>query len=283
MSIQAWWTSAQGASVVRDPADPTNYDVTNSPARPFFIVHDIEGGAGGARSKFKQQNQDASTQFVVDGPIAYQMVSNWDSAYGCGNGYYNDRGVQVEIPGYVGRTYNSIDVDTAARLCAQWAKETGYPIRKLSKAEVSAKLPGVFGHEDVPNPNNPLLFGGKSGHVDPGSTFPWSQFITLAQGYLEKGGGPTTTPGTDFSAYIGYKFPGGYVIDRAYIRHYLTLGGFIPGGDLANAIRIFGYPVSGVLGWGRMTVQWFERARFETQPDGTITLGRVGAELYDRG
>lgn len=280
--MQAWWQEAMGAKIVRDPAHDSNYDTGGSAARPFFIIHDIEGSAGSARNKFRNKDAGGSTQFVVDGPIAYQMVSNLDTAWGCGNWYYNQRGVQAEIPGYAGRPYNLTDIDTAARLCAQWAKETGYPIRKLNRAEISAKLPGVFGHEDVPNPDNPLKFGGKEGHTDPGPTFPWSEFIARAQGYYEKGGGTAVIPVADFRRFDGYKWPTGFAIDGNFIRHWLTIGGLVPAGSVVAATRQYGYPLSGAIGWRGLTVQWFERARLELHPGGEITMGRVGAEFYDQ-
>lgn len=46
-----------------------------------------------------------------------------------------------------------------------------------------------------------------------------------------------------------------------------------------GGLAVFGYPVTGMFGDGDRNVQYFERARLEVQPDGTITRGRVGAEL----
>lgn len=44
----------------------------------------------------------------------------------------------------------------------------------------------------------------------------------------------------------------------------------------------FGYPITGLFAEGELKVQYFERARLEVHPDGTITRGRVGAELAER-
>jgi len=47
-----------------------------------------------------------------------------------------------------------------------------------------------------------------------------------------------------------------------------------------NATGLYGYPVTEELPEDGITVQYFERARFEYHPDsGAITFGRVGAEL----
>lgn len=45
-----------------------------------------------------------------------------------------------------------------------------------------------------------------------------------------------------------------------------------------GGLAVFGYPLTEALLIDNTTVQYFERARFERQSDGTITLGRLGAE-----
>jgi hypothetical protein len=54
-----------------------------------------------------------------------------------------------------------------------------------------------------------------------------------------------------------------------------------------GGLDIFGYPISGEMKDANgVTVQWFERARFEWQPGAwparyDVMLGRIGAELMD--
>lgn len=48
----------------------------------------------------------------------------------------------------------------------------------------------------------------------------------------------------------------------------------------ANGLALYGFPVTNEITENGITVQYFERARFEYHPDsGQITFGRVGAEL----
>lgn len=67
---------------------------------------------------------------------------------------------------------------------------------------------------------------------------------------------------------------GEYWIIEPILSHYRANG----------ALARYGWPLSGLYteteGEARgLAVQWFERARLEVQPDGTVTEGRLGAEL----
>ncbi len=64
-----------------------------------------------------------------------------------------------------------------------------------------------------------------------------------------------------------------WVIQREFLDLYLSFGD--------KALHLFGHPVSGMYrdDQSGLTLQWFERARFELQADGRVTLGLVGAEL----
>ncbi len=48
-----------------------------------------------------------------------------------------------------------------------------------------------------------------------------------------------------------------------------------------GGLRLFGFPLTGEVTGGGLTVQWFERARFELHAGGVVLLGRVGAEAYE--
>ncbi len=74
------------------------------------------------------------------------------------------------------------------------------------------------------------------------------------------------------------------VSDRVYYeqtRH--TLGGtFYQFWQANGGLGIFGYPLSEEVQEKGVTVQYFERARFELAAQGRVRLGRVGAELLDK-
>lgn len=68
----------------------------------------------------------------------------------------------------------------------------------------------------------------------------------------------------------------GHVVSGAFLRFYNARGG----------LDIFGYPVSGVIEENGISVQYFQRSRFEYHPElpeiYQITLGLLGEELVER-
>jgi N-acetyl-anhydromuramyl-L-alanine amidase AmpD len=99
----------------------------------------------------------------------------------------------------------------------------------------------------------------------PGSTFPFNRLIADLRKEL--------LPMPDTSD----KVPGPIPVRPEFTAYWFKFGG----------LTVFGYPISngysvlnGAFGKA-VFVQWFERARFELQPDGTILLGLVGREARD--
>lgn len=254
-----------GLKVEQVPADPSNYDAGGG-TKNLFIVHDIEGSAASAIGKFQTPNVGGSTNYVIDDAQAriVQMMSENDTAWGCGNLAHNRRSEQVECPGYANQPYPHIVVDMAAKLAADFCYRRGVTPVKLSRADVFAGKAGICGHEDVPDPDNPNLGGGRDHHTDPGSTWPWDEFITLTKSYLATGGS-----GSQPSDPFRNTHRTGFNVDRRFVRFW-QVGG----------LAVFGYPISrAFVASNGLTVQYFERARLELQRDGSITRGLVGAEL----
>jgi hypothetical protein len=65
-------------------------------------------------------------------------------------------------------------------------------------------------------------------------------------------------------------------------------GGFRRFWEARGGVEVFGYPITEEMEEGGITVQYFERARFEWRPDigkaedWHVVLGRVGAELLEK-
>src|SRR5260370_35291984 len=57
----------------------------------------------------------------------------------------------------------------AASICSRW----GVPMDRTH----------VIGHSEVPDPNNPGLYGGTDHHTDPGPYWDWTNYMTLPQQY----------------------------------------------------------------------------------------------------
>ena len=68
-------------------------------------------------------------------------------------------------------------------------------------------------------------------------------------------------------------FPTGIAMDKRY--------GFYQFWEYHGGVPIFGYPLTNEMQEDGLTVQWFERARFELHPGNVVRLGRVGAELLE--
>lgn len=280
MTVAAMYgTPVKWHPVLSQPGDKGAY-LPGRASTDWAIVHDIEGPASAGIAVFENPAAVVSIQFLADGRnnIMHQMLNEGDTAYAAGNYTVNSRSVQIELPGWVGRAYDQSDLDLCAKFLA-WANQTyGIPLVKLSLSEMRAgNVRGVCGHSDVPNPNNPNRGGGRDGHTDPGNTFPWQEVLAKARAYA--GGG--STAGNFPARVLGTAviWPTGFRIGEPFYQHWLTAGGYAGVPSVNAGVALFGYPVSRVYRRDNgLTVQYFERARMEVQPDGTITRGLVGAE-----
>ncbi len=150
----------------------------------------------------------------------------------------------------------------------------GVPIRRVDRLGILAGIPGIAGHVDVPDPDNPALGGGDSNHTDPGLFFPWDRFLALVGNAEDPSGdaSPLSTLNGDTPVQFG---PFGAHFGGGFRRFWEERGG----------LAIFGFPLTEESQENGVTVQYFERARFEHRPDigkaedYHVVLGRVGAEL----
>jgi hypothetical protein len=118
----------------------------------------------------------------------------------------------------------------------------------------------------VPNPNQPGKWGGHSGHTDPGKLFSYEKLISEMKTVLDPIPVNEVRYFDSTQHYLGHGF-------RGFWESY---------GD--RALMTFGYPISEEFKDSNgTTIQWFERARFEHQPDIAgnpwgVTLGLIGNE-----
>ncbi|HEY6876339.1 MAG TPA: N-acetylmuramoyl-L-alanine amidase [Candidatus Dormibacteraeota bacterium] len=159
------------------PADPSNYSVANRGHDypiDMIVIHDIEGSYGSAIQAFRQPGYGASAHYVVSyGGDVTQMVMEKDIAWHAGNWDYNTRSIGIEHEGfawtpglYTTAEYNA-SAQIAAAICSRW----GVPLDRSH----------VIGHSEVPDPNNPNLFGGSDHHTDPGPYWNWTYYMAQAQ------------------------------------------------------------------------------------------------------
>ncbi|MCD6368619.1 MAG: N-acetylmuramoyl-L-alanine amidase [Thermoproteales archaeon] len=176
---------------VWNPAYKNNYTTSNREETydiRWIIIHVAEGSYSGTISWFKNPQAKVSAHYVVkmDGSEITQMVRDKDVAWHAGNWAYNTRSIGIEIEGYVGVTrWPDSMYDALAKLVAWLAKK--YKVEPVHPKGVAPANPesstGIIGHNQVPDPNNPRLGGGKSHHSDPGSTFDWDKFMKLVRKY----------------------------------------------------------------------------------------------------
>jgi LysM repeat protein len=110
-----------------------------------------------------------SAHFYVDGASVYQALPLTNVAFGC-YPIGNSRSIQFEIVGK-SNAVPTANWKKAAKYVAICCKEYGIPITKVTGSQLRSGRKGICGHGDVTNA------WGQGDHTDPGSKFPWSQFI----------------------------------------------------------------------------------------------------------
>ena len=164
------------------PASTANYSVANRPLDypvDMIVIHDTEVSYASAIADFQNPAYQASAHYVVSqtGRVA-QMVLEKDIAWHAGNWDYNTRSIGIEHEGYAYTpyTFTTVEYDTSAHLVASICSRWGVHLDRQH----------VIGHYQVPDPNNPGLFGGSDHHTDPGPYWNWPYYMNLAQQYAIK-------------------------------------------------------------------------------------------------
>jgi N-acetylmuramoyl-L-alanine amidase len=161
------------------PADPTNFSVANRPHDypvDLIVIHDTEVTFAEAIRIFSDPASQRSANYIVSakGQIA-QMVHEKDIAWHAGNWDYNTRAIGIEHEGYADTpgSYTRAEYQASAHLAASICSRWGVPMDRNH----------VIGHDQVPDPNHPGLFGGYSHRTDPGPYWDWNYYMSLAASY----------------------------------------------------------------------------------------------------
>src|SRR5260221_2175219 len=171
-------TDYPGATWV--PADLANFSYGSRPHDyqvNMIVIHDTEGTYSWAISHFQDPASAASAHYVVSdlGQIT-QMVAEHDIAWHAGNWDYNTRSIGIEHEGYAYAQptwYTTAMYDASAQLAASICSRWGVPMDRTH----------VIGHSEVPDPNNPGLYGGSDHHTDPGPYWDWTYYMGQAVDY----------------------------------------------------------------------------------------------------
>jgi len=137
------------------PAAPTNFSVANRPRDypvDLIVIHDTEVTFAEAIRIFRDPASQRSANYIVsaNGQIA-QMVPEKDIAWHAGNWDYNTRAIGIEHEGYADTpgSYTRAEYQASAHLAASICSRWGVPMDRNH----------VIGHDQVPDPNDPGLFG----------------------------------------------------------------------------------------------------------------------------
>lgn len=231
--------------------------------RASIVNHIMQGYIPGSEARFNDPKEEVSAHFGVglDGRVV-QWVSMDNSAWGNGilepgwnvllpwlfeavqkNIPINKRTISIEHEGFPGNTMP--EAQYQATLDLQSFILRTYPTIKPSRKTICL-------HSDI---------SPKSRANCPGSTFPLNRLINDLQGDFSMSGIPSV--------------PGNYHVRDEFTAYWLTKGG----------LPVFGYPIgpemnaNGNFG-NALTVQYFERARFELQPGNAVLLGLCGVEAW---
>ena len=172
-------TSADYPLATWIPAAPTNYTVANRPVDypiEMIVIHDIEGSASSAIKTFQDPLRHGSAHYIVSykGQV-WQMVAEKDVAWHAGNWDYNTRSIGIEHEGYAWTPglYTTAEYRASAHIAASICSRYGVVLDRAH----------VIGHNQVPDPYHPGLFGGDSHHTDPGPYWNWTYYLGYANAY----------------------------------------------------------------------------------------------------
>jgi N-acetyl-anhydromuramyl-L-alanine amidase AmpD len=172
-------TSARAAiHVSYVPASAANYSHHARPrsAVRLIIVHVTEGTFASAVSWFRNPHAHASANYVVsrEGAVT-QMVRNWHVAWHSGNRWVNLHSIGVEDEGLSGvaGTFTDAEYRASAELAAGLMRHYLLPIDRRH----------LIGHNEVPDPLHPGLFGGSSHHTDPGRYWDWRRYVGYVRAF----------------------------------------------------------------------------------------------------
>jgi N-acetyl-anhydromuramyl-L-alanine amidase AmpD len=154
------------------------------------VIHTTEsdcvpGGSINVAHYFATPQAGGSAHYIVD-PTNTQHGAS-DSTI-CWHAPPNQNSIGIEITAHSGSTNwaspnGQAALHRAAALAAKLCHTYGIPLVKLSSSDLVAGKHGICGHVDVSQAFH------QSSHTDPGSNFPWGQFMGLV-----KGSGSVTPP-----------------------------------------------------------------------------------------
>jgi N-acetyl-anhydromuramyl-L-alanine amidase AmpD len=161
-----------------DTIPTTNYDATGRAGVPItkVVIHTTEETAAATLSIFQDSARRVSSNYLVnrDGSV-WQFVDDANTAYHCGNLSYNRASIGIELEGWAG---GSPQEDYSWQTAEQWQSLAALVMCLRGAHAIPLDRASIIGHNQVPDPNNALYWGGASHHWDPGPAWSWDRLMT---------------------------------------------------------------------------------------------------------
>lgn len=162
---------------------PAHYYEGRNEALRLIVIHTMEApespkAAENIAAYFASGNVVASAHACVDQDSVVVCLPPTATAFAAPGA--NADGYQIEHAGYAsqdGAGWNDAESQSMLRLSAAHARSialaAGIPLRHLADDELAAGAAGFVGHDQVSRVYK------RSDHWDPGTNFPWSQYMSL--------------------------------------------------------------------------------------------------------
>ncbi len=146
-----------------------------------IVIHTTEGSYNGAISWFQNSSSNVSAHYVIrrsDGEVTQMVGDDRKAWHACGNN--NDTiGIEHEGTSFSSTQWTPALLDSSARLSAWLVQQYGIPVDRDH----------IVGHGEI-QPSH------CSGRSDPGTYFPWDDYIAMVASYAG-GGSPSPDPDPD--------------------------------------------------------------------------------------
>lgn len=169
------------------PASSSNYTASSRPSVYIpnrIIIHVAQGSYGSTIAWFQNPSAQGTAHFVTrssDGALT-QTVREQDVAWHAGNWDVNTKSIGIEHEGFVDNPawFTDAMYRGSAQLAAAIVRRFSIPVDRQH----------IIGHNEVPDPLNPTLTGGRDHHTDPGPYWNWNLYMSYVQGYAGAYCGP---------------------------------------------------------------------------------------------
>ena len=168
---------------------PRSWTNANRSSVQLIVIHDTEGSSHAQSAEDgaaydARRTDGTSAHYFVDNTSIVQCVRTEDQAH-TARTQGNRRGIHYELCAkaswsrtkWLDPSYGLPMLKLAAAQVAKDCKKWNIPIRKVSASQAADGVKGICGHADITK----AFPQDKGTHTDPGSSFPWTEFVAMVQ------------------------------------------------------------------------------------------------------